>query len=136
LLQGVFNQQRYAQLARGFSAGSAVEQLGLARVRDRWKATGAGCEALPRAVELGVCPRSRILAWVDQGLTRLGLADDAWLGGAGGGVGTGGFGANPNDPGSGCRASAGCTDYKAGSGTYTDEDYNYDTGSYDYSYSQ
>ena len=136
LLQGVSNQQLYAQLARGFSAASPRDQLGLAGARERWKATRAGWEALPQAAKLEFARDVVYLAWGDQGLARLGLGDGEWQGGASGGSGVGGFDVNPNDPGSDCWAPAGCTDYNAGSGTYTYEDYNYDTGSYDYSYSQ
>ena len=139
LLQGVSDQQLYAQLARGFSAGSAQDQLGLAAARERWNATRAGWDALSQAAKLEFARDVVYVAWGDQGLARLGLGDGVGQGGGGGGSGgggVGGFDINPNYPGSDCWASAGCTDYDAGSGTYTYEDYNYDTGGYDYSYSQ
>lgn len=139
LLQGVSDQQLYAQLARGFSAGSPEDQLGLAVARERWNATRAGWDALSQAAKLEFARDVVYVAWGDQGLARLGLGDGVGQGGGGGGSGgggVGGFDINPNYPGSDCWASAGCTDYDAGSGTYTYEDYDYDTGSYDYSYSQ
>ena len=139
LLQGVSDQQLYAQLARGFSAGSAQDQIGLSAARERWNATRSGWNALSQAAKLEFARDVVYVAWGDPGLARLGLGGGAGQGGSdggSGGAGVGGFDVNPNYPGSDCWASAGCTDYDAGSGTYTYEDYNYDTGSYDYSYSQ
>lgn len=138
LLQGVSDQQLYTQLARGFSAGSAEDQAGLANARARWDSTKASWNSMSQPAKLEFARDVVYVAWGDQGLARLGLGGGAAQGGGGGGGsgGVGGFDVNPNYPGSDCWASAGCTDYDAGSGTYTYEDYNYDTGSYDYSYSQ